>query len=163
MINKKKWIVKAKNCPICRVKLNNNQIVKIKLIDTLVEYKTSINKNCKFYCTEHYKKNKYICFDCFRYYCCKCLIMNKHDQNHLIVDQFTQGEIDKYYEILFQINQPILIMKEYINNKYLSDIESKILELQKLKEEQITFFNKYINVLTHKFDTLINNELNQII
>ena len=54
-----------------------------------------------------------------------------------------------------------MTFKEYINNKYLSDIESKIIELQNQKNEQITFYQKYIKVLANRFDTLINN-LNKI-
>ena len=87
--------------------------------------------------------------------------MNKHNTNHLLTEQYALGDKDDYYDALLKIYKPVVTFKEYINNKYLSDIESKIIELQNQKNEQITFYQKYIKVLANRFDTLINN-LNKI-
>ena len=89
--------------------------------------------------------------------------MNKHNTNHLLTERYALGDKDDYYDYdaLLKIYKPVVTFKEYINNKYLSDIESKIIELQNQKNEQITFYQKYIKVLANRFDTLINN-LNKI-
>ena len=87
--------------------------------------------------------------------------MNKHNTNHLLTEQYALGDKDDYYDALLKIYKPVVTFKDYIDNKYLSDIESKIIELQNQKNEQITFYQKYIKVLANRFDTLINN-LNKI-
>ena len=87
--------------------------------------------------------------------------MNKHNTNHLLTERYALGDKDDYYDALLKIYKPVVTFKEYIDNKYLSDIESKIIELQNQKNEQITFYQKYIKVLANRFDTLINN-LNKI-
>ena len=135
--------------------------MKERIIDALVEYQNTYRNNPKLFCEEHNKKNKYICFDCLKYYCSKCLFLNKHNSNHLLTEQYALGDKDDYYDALLKIYKPVVTFKEYINNKYLSDIESKIIELQNQKNEQITFYQKYIKVLANRFDTLINN-LNKI-
>ena len=89
--------------------------------------------------------------------------MNKHNANHLLTEQYALGDKDDDYDYdaLLKIYKPVVTFKDYIDNKYLSDIESKIIELQNQKNEQITFYQKYIKVLANRFDTLINN-LNKI-
>lgn len=106
-------------------------------------------------CVIHKEIEKFICFDCARNYCSDCLLFTDHDKSHTVCPRKNLN--NKYVKELLQQNQILEDNYKLLNSDELEkQLDKKIEELTKLKEEQVTFYKKLSFCLQERYRELID-------
>lgn len=112
-------------------------------------------------CQLHNKRKKYLCFTCMKLFCSNCLILQKHDQSHFVLDKRNQGNEEDFGSLLL-LSQPLIHFTDFINDEYLNILKEKLESLEKSKERQIRYLKNYTTALTKLFDDTIEKLTKQI-
>ena len=112
-------------------------------------------------CKLHNKRKKYLCFTCMKLFCSNCLILEKHDQSHFLLDTRSQGKEEDFSSMLL-VTQPLIHFSDFLSEDYITQIKEKIEALEKSKTRQLTYLKNYTAALTKLFDETIEKLNKQI-
>ena len=149
-----KWLLSKKTCPLCIKEINLSSLINSKIIDEIARLAALVEKGD--FCQTHNFFKDYYCKDCKKLYCSDCLLLDKHDKNHIIIRKPSEKLISK---IVNECNTSKLLIEDYFNqcNNMIKEIERKIDEYKKEQETILTFLKELAQQSCNKYKEIIDS------
>ena len=149
-----KWLLSKETCPLCIKEINQSSLIKSKIIDEIARVAALVEKGDL--CQTHNLFKDYYCKDCKKLYCSDCLLLDKHDKNHIIIRKPSEKLISK---IVNDFNSSQLLIEDYVNkyNNMIKEIERKIDEYRKEQVTVLAFLKELTQQSCNKYKEIIDS------